>query len=62
MTEKEKKKMGRPVIDEPKTEKIGIRISKLDLERLEYCSKTLNDTRANIIVKGIRKLYEELKD
>lgn len=59
---KEKKKMGRPIEDEPKTEKIGIRISKLDLEKLEFCSKELNKSRANVIIDGIRRTYKEIKD
>lgn len=59
---KEKKKIGRPVEDEPKTEKIGIRISKIDLERLETCSKKLNKSRANVIIDGIRRTYSEIKD
>lgn len=59
---KDKKKMGRPVEDEPKTEKIGIRISKLDLEKLEFCSNKLNKSRANVIIDGIRRTYKEIKE
>ena len=54
--------MGRPVEDEPKTEKIGIRISKLDLEKLETCSKKLNKSRASVIIDGIRRTYREVED
>lgn len=54
-----KKKMGRPT-ENPKTERIGIRIAKRDLEILEYCSNVLGDSRADVIAKGIRKVYDEL--
>lgn len=56
-----KKKMGRPT-ENPKTERIGIRITKRDLEILEYCSNILGVSRADVIAKGIRKVYEELKE
>ncbi|MDO4662502.1 MAG: CopG family transcriptional regulator [Tissierellia bacterium] len=58
----DKKKMGRPVEGEPKTEKIGIRISKIDLEKLEICSKKLNKSRSNVIIDGIRRTYREIED
>lgn len=53
--------MGRPT-ENPKTERIGIRITKRDLEILEYCSNILGVSRADVIAKGIRKVYEELKE
>jgi len=56
-----KKKIGRPT-ENPKTERIGIRITKRDLEILEYCSNVLGDSRADVIAKGIKKVYEELKE
>nr|DAO98101.1 MAG TPA: hypothetical protein [Caudoviricetes sp.] len=56
----EKKKIGRPT-NNPRTEKIGIRISKDELEMLNECSKILNTTRANVIIDGIKRTYEELK-
>lgn len=59
--DKPKKKMGRPT-DNPKTEKIGIRISKKDLDILEECSEILGETRANVIVKGIKMVYQKLKE
>lgn len=55
----EKKKIGRPT-DNPRTEKIGIRISKKELEMLNVCAEKKQTTRANIIVEGIKKVYEEL--
>ena len=56
----EKKKISRPT-DNPRTEKIGIRISKKELEMLNVCAEKKQITRANIIVEGIKKVYEELK-
>lgn len=58
--DKPKKKMGRPT-DNPKTEKIGIRITKSDLELLEYCSDKTGKSRANVISMGIKKVYDDLK-
>jgi len=51
---------GRPT-DDPKGEKIGIRLSEADLEKLEYCSSRTGLTRAAIIRKGIDIVYNELK-
>ncbi len=58
--EKEKKKMGRPT-DNPRTEKIGIRISKKELDMLNECSEILETSRANVIVDGIKRTYKKLK-
>ncbi|MDU0963626.1 MULTISPECIES: hypothetical protein [Clostridia] len=57
--DKPKKKMGRPT-DNPKTEKIGIRISKKDLDMLEECAKISGETRANVIVMGIKMFHEKI--
>lgn len=56
----EKKKIGRPT-DNPRTEKIGIRLSKKELNMINECSELLDTTRANVIVAGVEKLYDELK-
>lgn len=51
---------GRPT-DDRKGEKIGIRLSESDLEKLEYCKEKTGLTRAEIIRQGIAKLYDRLK-
>lgn len=56
----EVKKSGRPT-NNPKTERIGIRISKNDLEKLNYCADKTGETRANIIALCIREYYKKIK-
>ncbi len=53
--------MGRPTKD-PRTEKLGIRISKNELNMLNECAEKLGKTRANVIIDGIKKTYSELEN
>lgn len=46
----------------PKSHETRIRMSDEDVEILEYCCKKTGDTKADIIRKGIRKVYNELKN
>ena len=56
----EKKKMGRPT-DNPRTEKVGFRMSKEELLDIQKCAEAMNTKRVNAIVEGIRLLKEKLK-
>lgn len=58
---KEQKKIGRPT-DNPRTKKLGIRLSKKELDMITKCSDILNTSRANVIVAGVEKLYNEIKN
>jgi len=51
---------GRPT-DDPKTIRVGIRMSKVDEEKLEYCCKVLGLTKTEVIQRGIEKVYEEAR-
>lgn len=51
---------GRPTSN-PKTLNTRIRMSKDDIERLEFCCSKSGKTKAEIIRIGIQKVYEELK-
>ena len=51
---------GRPT-DDPKGERIGIRLSETDLDKLEYCSQHTGLSRAAIIREGINLIYNNLK-
>ena len=51
---------GRPT-DEPKTLSTRIRLSDEDVQRLEYCSSKTGLTKAEIIRRGIKAVYEEIK-
>ena len=53
-------KRGRPT-DDPKQHETRIRMSDEDVRLLEECSKALGTTKADVIRKGIRKVYAELK-
>lgn len=48
--------------DNPKRHETRIRMSDEDVEILEYCCNKTGDTKADIIRKGIRKVYNELKN
>ena len=54
------KKMGRPTAN-PRTEKIGFRISKKELEDIEKCAEALGTQRVNAVLEGIKLLKEQLK-
>ena len=55
----DKKKMGRPT-DNPRTEKIGFRMSKEEIEDIQECANALNTQRVNAVVEGIKLLKEKL--
>lgn len=58
--EKEKKKMGRPT-DNPRNERLTLRLSKSELEILNECSELTGKSRTDIIIKGIKEVYSTLK-
>lgn len=49
---------GRPT-DNPKNHETRIRMSDTDIERLNYCCKTFGLPKAEIIRRGVAKMYEE---
>lgn len=51
---------GRPT-DNPKTLNTRIRMSKEDIDKLEYCCKKTGKLKSEIIREGIDKVYKELK-
>lgn len=53
--------MGRPS-DDPKTKRLGLRLSDNDIEKLEYCCKRTGLSRAEIVRRGIQKVYDELNN
>ena len=50
---------GRPT-DEPKILSTRIRLSKKDVEMLDFCSDKTGKKKSEIIRLGIKKVYEEL--
>ena len=51
---------GRPT-SEPKKHETRRRMSDKDIEKLEFCCKETGMTKADVIRKGIEKVYDELK-
>ncbi len=59
MIQVEKKKMGRPT-DNPRTEKIGFRMSKIEIEDIQKCADAMGTQRVNAVIEGICLLKEKL--
>ena len=44
-----------------KRERIGLRLTPNELERIEECAKAINGTRTDAIMEGIQLLEAEIK-
>lgn len=55
----EKKKMGRPT-ENPRTEKIGFRMSSTEIEDIQKCADAMSTQRVNAVIEGIKLLKEKL--
>lgn len=53
------KKMGRPT-DNPRTEKIGFRMSPQEVEDIQLCADAMKTQRVNAVVEGIKLLKDKL--
>ena len=54
-------KMGRPPVDNPKSETIRVRVDKGTVKKLDDCADELETTRSEIVRKGIDLVFEALK-
>lgn len=54
-------KTGRPKAENTKNNQYRLRMTDLELERLDYCCKVTGLTKADVLRKGIDKIYNELK-
>ncbi|XVG95804.1 hypothetical protein ACGCUP_00825 [Eubacteriales bacterium KG125] len=52
--------MGRPT-DNPKTLNTRVRMSDIDIERLNFCCEITGKSKSEIIRMGIEKVYKDLK-
>lgn len=59
MIQVDKKKMGRPT-NNPRTEKIGFRMSKSEIDDIQKCADEMNTQRVNAVVEGISLLKKKL--
>jgi len=53
--------MGRPKSDNPKSIQLTVRLDKKAAEELDACAKAYNETRVQIIRRGIEKVFSEIK-
>ena len=51
---------GRPKIENPKSERLEIRLTKAEAEDIQYCADKLKTNKTEAIKIGINKLKEEL--
>ena len=58
--DKPKKKMGRPT-DNPRNQRISLKLTKDEMNHLNECSEILGEPRVNIVSKGIDIIYKGLK-
>lgn len=56
----QKKKMGRPT-ENPKNHQTRIRMTQDEWDRLDYCAKSMNLTKTDVINMSILKLFEEIQ-
>ena len=54
-------RMGRPT-ENPKRDVIKVRATKEDRKKLLYCCKTTGMTQYEVVMQGIEKVYQELKE
>lgn len=50
-----------PKQDVSRTERIGLRLTPRELERIEECAKAISGTRTDAIMEGIQLLEAEIK-
>lgn len=51
---------GRPLSDNPKNVRVETRMTKEDLEKLEYCCRVTGKSRSEIVREGIETVYARL--
>lgn len=47
--------------DDPKTLNTRIRLSEEDVKKLDFCAAALGITKAEVIRRGIKEVYEQVK-
>lgn len=51
---------GRPKSDNPKVKQLGVRFNADDLSKLDRLTAYYNETRVEILRRGVERLYSEL--
>ena len=52
---------GRPKLDNPKATRIGVRLDEDTVKKLDEIAESRNETRSEVVRKGIEKEYEDMK-
>lgn len=52
---------GRPKIDNPKSLQYRLRMTKEDLEKLEYCCEVTGKSKAEVLREGLELVYQSVK-
>lgn len=53
--------MGRPKSDKPKATQITVRLDDETLEKLDYCAKHFEETRVQVLRRGVEKVFSDIK-
>ena len=51
---------GRPKSENPKAKQLGVRFDAAALEKLDILTDYYNETRVDVLRRGVEKLYSEL--
>ncbi|WP_303155483.1 hypothetical protein [Phascolarctobacterium faecium] len=57
----DKKKLGRPISENPKNIQMRIRLTEKENIMLNECADALNTTKSNVLITGLQKVYTEIK-
>lgn len=52
---------GRPKLENKKGTQVTARMDAETIKKLEFCMKTLNLTKAEVLRQGVEKVYETIK-
>jgi hypothetical protein len=55
------KKMGRPKSENPLKDRIFVLVSKETQQQLKECMNILGTTKSDVVRKGIKRIYDDLK-
>lgn len=59
-TIEEKKKMGRPTTDAPKSYRESFRLSEEDMNKIRFCMEKAGMSKTDVIRAGIDAVYEKM--
>lgn len=52
---------GRPKVENPKVKQLGVRLNQETLDKLDFLTEHYQETKAEVLRRGIEKLYSEIK-